>query len=389
MGCLIVAPTTCSSDVPGVSVNNTSSPSSILLPAHRVRVFDPVEVYRSRIGSRMVVYLDTNIWIELRDAPTTEAARCRDTCHRAVTTGRAIFPVSYASVSEVLENPVDGLRTKQADLMDALSLGVTFRNPTHVYALEGEAAYRFVFHGEPAQLRREEAFTSLPDHIGDGHLDFPDGWRAADVEKFVSLYKTSGACSVRWLVDHGEPVKVRAGHSSVETYAERMDAQRTAQRAHLAKGKADGRVDREGLVHDERVALFKAHVLPAMRNAGLSELGLQRTIELVRSFREREGDGSRRRLREVFRAAAPALEVLAHVFGRRALDPQRKTKRQDFWDTEHAGLAPVYADAFVTADGGLNEVLRLGERRPPAARATLLQSVAALDAWLCQAESGG
>ncbi len=53
------------------------------------------------------------------------------------------------------------------------------------------------------------------------------------------------------------------------------------------------------------------------------------------------------------------------------------------------GLAPVYADAFVTADGGLNEVLRLGERRPPDARAELLRSVCELDQWLCRLESGG
>lgn len=358
------------------------SQPGIGLPAHRVRVFDPMEVYRTRIGERAIVYLDTNIWIELRDANTAEAERCRDACFRAVTDGRAIFPVSYASVSEVLENPVAELRTRQADLMDALSRKVTFRNSSLVYAIEGEAAYRFLFHGESVPLRRHEAFTSLPDHIGDGQMNFPAGWKPADIERFLSFYRTGDHCSVRWLVDHDKSAETRGRHASIETYAEQMDAQREAQRGQLFQG---GKVERDTVAHDERIALFKSHVLPAMRRAGFAEKGLD-SIEFVRAFREKHGDGNRRRLRDVFRAAAPALEMLAQIYTRRALDVRRKTKKQDFWDNEHAGLAPVYADAFVTADGNLNEVLRLGDRRPPGAKATLLSSLSELEAWLGRVE---
>ena len=41
----------------------TDSTPGILLPEHRVRVFDPVIVYAERIGDRAIVDLDTNIWI--------------------------------------------------------------------------------------------------------------------------------------------------------------------------------------------------------------------------------------------------------------------------------------------------------------------------------------
>jgi len=138
-----------------------SSTHEIVLPAHRVRNFDPIEIFNDRVKDRTVVYLDHNIWIDLQDAVTPDARSCRDVCLRAVDDGLAVFPVAFASMSEMFDIPADDVRVRHAELMDALSLGVALRNSQYVYAMEGEAAYRYVFHSERPQSRRNEVFTAV------------------------------------------------------------------------------------------------------------------------------------------------------------------------------------------------------------------------------------
>jgi hypothetical protein len=110
-------------------------------------------------------------------------------------------------------------------------------------------------------------------------------------------------------------------------------------------------------------------------------VGLANIVATAREWRATHGDGDRRRLADVFRAAAPSLELAAQLFAQRSLDTKRKPQRQDFWDFEHASLAPVYADAFVTRDRGLAALLK-SARKPPAARAALLTSLSGLTQWL-------
>jgi hypothetical protein len=118
-----------------------------------------------------------------------------------------------------------------------------------------------------------------------------------------------------------------------------------------------------------------------MRRAILSKMSPPEMLTFLRQFREWNGDGGPRRLKDVFRATAPALEVLAQLYAARSFNITRKFVRQDFFDIEHAGLAPVYADAFVTADRGLRDLLPPPDRRPPDARATILASVTGV-IWL-------
>jgi 2-keto-4-pentenoate hydratase len=84
---------------------------------------------------------------------------------------------------------------------------------------------------------------------------------------------------------------------------------------------------------------------------------------------------------KLLRAIAPSLELAAQLFARRSLQVKRTLTSQDFWDTEHATLAPVYADAFVSDDRSLMAVLR-ESRRSAGANAALLNGPADLLAWL-------
>lgn len=55
-------------------------------------------------------------------------------------------------------------------------------------------------------------------------------------------------------------------------------------------------------------------------------------------------------------------------------------------DTEHASVAPVYADAFVTADGHLRSLLVGQKKRWNGIQADILGSVADLSKWIATIE---
>ena len=358
-----------------------SAPDSVIdavLPTHLRKVFDPAEVFAERVCDRKVVYLDTNIWIDLREAASADARLCRSACERAAADGRAVFPLSYASVGEVLENPSTQAALAQSSLMDALSLGVTFRRPDLVYAMEAEAAHRYLYDGDTDLSCRPRVFTSMPDCLRDGGLAFPEGWRPEDAEWLITTLRNEASYrSLRWLVEHLDLPTVRENHKRLNNYVARMEQRRAERDAALA-GK---RWTLDEAIHEERVYLFREHLLPGMRKALFAQAGVLNAVERIRAFRREHGDGSKRRFADVFRTAAPALEMIAQMHARRAVDSRRKPEKQDFWDMEHVSLAPIYADAFVTRDGSLATLLR-GTRKPPAAKAALLSSLGELRAWL-------
>lgn len=270
-------------------------------------------------------------------------------------------------------------RSRQAALMDALSLGVTLRAPSAVHRVEAQNAYRFVVHDEQPRRGREHAFTRFPDHLGDGHLDFPAGWRAPDVHRFLDEVYYSGHLSLSWLVDHSAEETYQALPER-DDFGTKMDTRLKQQWTQFASGR---KLDKDKVLLEERTYLFNTHVRPVMSRMLLAEFG-ERGSEVLAASVERHGEGGPERLASVLRQAAPSLELLAQVFAHRALDPNRKAKPQDFWDVEHATVAPVYTDAFVTADRGLLAVLAVKAEVPACSANKTLRSVSELrDAVEC------
>jgi hypothetical protein len=194
----------------------------IVLPAHTVTVFEPAQVFADDIGERKIVYLDNNVWIDLRDGQSEAARRCYDACLRVVTEGRAVFPVSWAAVSELLELPSADLRCKQADIMDSLCGSLTFRAPALIQGLEAEDVFAQLFSDGAPRDRRHEVFTMLVDYTGDGRLKFPEGLRASDVDRFVSMWRSrdeNPGLRLRWMVDHLDHEQTLRNHGRVATYA--------------------------------------------------------------------------------------------------------------------------------------------------------------------------
>ncbi len=340
------------------------------------RLFEPRQVYDERVAGRYVVYLDHNVWIDLRDAPTSVSRDCATLCRNLVESNRAVFPLSHGAVTELLQVPDDDARRRQALLMDALSQAVTFRTPEEIYALEAQCGYQFIMHGRRCSAQRNEMFSRAPDHYGTGKIAFSSEWTAEKADRFMELLMNAPELgSLLWMVEHLDLEDFRKRHAAYDAiYVKKMTAQRLSASAAFRRG---GKIDRSRVLFEERAALFKRYVMKNLTQLALAEFGPESaSVEI-----ERRGNGSPQRTEKVFQASMPALELTAQVMADLTMNPSRKTRPQDNWDFEHAAVAPIYADVFVTSDRWLLDRLDHMEALVGHRRARLLRSTAELAGW--------
>jgi hypothetical protein len=223
---------------------------------------------------------------------------------------------------------------------------------------------------------RNVLFSYVPDHIGRSRISFPNGSNGHDARTVLELLRQNKAMrSLAWQVQHMDVARVQATHAEYDAkYVEAMTKQREGD---LARRRSGRRPNRKTLVHLERVALFKQHVLPVCNRDLWNEHGMNGAAA-ARSL----GVGSAERLRDAFQRAMPSLELCANMMAHLSMDPARRSKRQDFWDFEHAAVAPVYADAFATKDGWLKDRVATARRIAPSRCAVVLASTRELLAWL-------
>lgn len=348
----------------------------------KITPIDHRRVFSERVQNRKVVYLDNNMWILLRDGGAADA--CREKCQEEVTAGRAVFPVSYAAVSELFGISSSALRTQQAVLMDALSLGVTLRSPEIVCRVEARNLYEYLFEGATPRVLRDESFTSLPDYAGTGELNFPAETPANVVEQVVRGWNGDDlpGRSLRWLSEFIPTEAHTQRHAEASAkYVSLMEDMRARRLA----DPVEREMKRDPAIMRERKALFVSQVVPTVRALLLRDCDnnpkeLHRRISVFEA-----ASTSERELTKLFRSTLPSLEVSAQLHGMRAVDRQRRTRPQDFWDVDHASFAMVYADAFVSADGGLTSLLE-AKSHPPCAAATVLKTIDALERWLADLE---
>lgn len=343
------------------------------LPEMIVRAYDPKQIYGERIGARRLVYLDNNVWIELRDVASQEAKLCRELCERLVHSNKVLFPLAFPSITEAIDIPDASTRATHCSLLDDLSNGVTFRTPNVLLGLEAQKAAEWFFLGRDSALDRTEVFTSVPDHLGEFSFRIPAGWPASMVRKFQEdMANEPRLRSVRFIAEQGGWKERHA--SNLERYVRLMQEVRERQntRPKLPKKQEFARA-----LQEERVELLRIYVL----SGGVAHLerllGAEEARVRIHEVGRSQGDGGPERIRALF-ARMPMMDQSAHMHAHDTMESSRKPQRQDFFDMDHATAPPVYADAFVTMDRRLATFVRNAKR----GRATLISSLAELHRWL-------
>lgn len=300
---------------------------------------------------KRILYLDLNMWIEVAERNSDLAARCRD----VVTSGKAIFPVSYAAVAEVINQPDGDQRSNIATLMDELSQGISFRWTRDVQRVEIDHVCAQFFGPTQKGIPRELVLCYLYERMGRTFLEFPPAWNQGDAAEFSEMVANSIELrSVRWLVEHISVDEIRRRHERMgRAYEERMTTVIEESENHFGYVPKPER--RKRLLVEEQVWVVKRLLSPRMARLLISRLG-PRNAEFLLWLTNKLWKDDEHRLRKTMQEM-PSLDLKCHIMAERTSNYSRRVRAQDFYDVEHALVAAAYADEFITTDRNLFHVL--------------------------------
>jgi hypothetical protein len=338
-------------------------------PLKQVRLVDVRDVYERHVRGKLLVYLDTNVFINLtRQKPTidsSDAVACLAACRRAKASGRVLFPLSHALISELLEQKLSDEPTSRtghlarAALMDELSDGVSFRATHHIYDLEAEAAVPLLSGTQANAPDHTRMFTYAAEWPADRVLEFPPSavWTDAAIQSLLKhAEKEWPSNSVLPLLERaGE--QVRSSHRAIRQGKQAELAQSIARAADNVRN-TNGSVNWTRALRQEQEHVFRSCVLPALRRALAIGRPPNEASSLIAAAERlvNEGNGNSLTLGQLL-AAMPATGHHAELFARRVMNPERTYVDGDFLDNEHAEVPPAYCRAVVT-ERGLATLLR-------------------------------
>jgi hypothetical protein len=320
-----------------------------------------------------LVYLDQNIWIELRDGKFADAVNCRTACYAAFQRGTVLFPLSYSVVAEAIEISDFSTRQKHCQMLDDLSNSLIFLPFFTLRRLEASRVCDWLFDEIYIALTREEVFTTVFDYF--------------DI-KTVGLLE-SDVISVREVSFIAEQLDWKKAHAvSREQYIKQMKDVRI----HNQSIPKNHRKAKERLlaIDRERKYLNSTYVNPLIaeriyreystelndkdKKSSHSQLSAQ---ERIQSFVSEKVEKKPKYLNEIF-SRMPVMDQFAHLMAFDSLEVSRHPKPQDFHDFSHGAEPTIYCDVFVTTDGRLRDLVRNGGRY----KAKILSSISELTSWL-------
>lgn len=362
--------------------DDQGTPPRLMRPSAQpppVRVFDSREVYRKHVDGKRLVYLDTNLWIHLAWGDPVEAADCREECRRAHGDGKVLFPLSYAAVSELFGQQRSVHQRRRAELMDELSEGVCLRSEKLAIHVEAAAALPVLLGASPTEPDRSEMFTYIASRFGDLTLVNQSHAPAEVVYRAAEYWRTHpSARSLCWHLDHGKVDGVRRDHAAKDAEHLRLLAEGHRKASESVRN-ANGSLNFERALRNERVYVFQHSVWPSLEKLLRGSLPGPLFDALVAHVAGRGGLG-RKGLRKLF-DSMPSTDLYFELYARRSMNPTRNTEGGDFWDIEHARLAPAYTHAFASTDRELVAALRSSEI-PRRRGCEILGGISELRAWL-------
>jgi hypothetical protein len=337
-------------------------------------VADPAQVYRERVQGNVAIYLDTNAWSDLTEGTTSDAQNALSLARAARSRAIAIFPLGFATITELLKREINADSIVQAELMDILSAGVAFRGNTRIADEEVRSACAFLLNGNAASPV-ERVFTITPCYLSDTRVVFPDGWSEDEADKFMQKLDEYGFPGMRWLQQYmREQTHLDLQASTDEKYVREISRKRADAMTWAAD--KSGKLNAAKVRAEEHACVLEKYILTrAMRVVG------PRTVaSLAPILMQLQKDG--RKLAAAV-AAMPSTWLSCEMNVQRMLAISRQTRKQDFYDHEHAVLAVPYTQAFVTSDGGILDILRR-VRATERFDCRLLRGIGALGSYLSE-----
>jgi hypothetical protein len=299
------------------------------------------------IERRKIILLDTSVWIFLADGKTTQAAALRARLQQLVASEIVICPLSAPTIWELRKQKFPSL-TRTAELMEQLSLNVSFRGIDQIFDSEVACFIEYLLTGTFRPLRWSEKFGPVLSYIDKKvalNIDFdlsPDDKHSIAKQIAATMQSLSLTKLISMLGDQSSP--------TVDT----RGAYQSSSRARLeiaGKSKAKAlRIEQEDAAR--RILIPKINF--QRRRLAISDqtIVVQR-MELLEK-RKKYGDA----LDHVL-GFMPALSAYVHMLTVSGFDPNRIDSPNDFYDREILVYGLSYSTVFAAFDSWIASLIGL------------------------------
>jgi hypothetical protein len=333
---------------------------------HRFSV-DPALIFRERVEGRRRIYLDTNAWSDLSEGRTTSARRAYDLALSLHHVDATVFPLGYPTIAELIRREINADSARQAEVMDLLSRGVCLRGYDHVIDLEVLSAFAFMTKGMSG-VPLSEIFTVLVCYISDREIPAVGAAGSSGVLKVTYP-------PLRWIQEHMRTPEVLNHEARTDARYVSETSRKVADASNWG-GDRSGRLNAKTLFFEEHTAALTRYVFPRLeRLVGVEGYALIYE-HLQQHVTKAAGPGAASQVV----SAMPSVALSCRMNVQRVL-ARARTRKQDYFDHEHAARAIPYVDAFVTSDGGLLDLIRRS-KTTEAYRCTILRGMEALVTYL-------
>jgi hypothetical protein len=312
-----------------------------------------IESVWNRIRNRRCVFLDTNAWIHMSDEVDNTARRVRDDLRARVAVGTVFCPVSWGTLEELFLQAGDSL-PRTAALMEELSLNACFIMRSELFQWEfarslGRCLGASDYDSLKGIFTSPAAFTSSRPCIT---FDLPADQIApaianaqAEFQKEMALI---GIAELTRRVDDGTRID-----GTPPAYSE---AARKAKELYKSNRNKLFAAEAQNCIIMYIRPLLGPRISPTSTDVFPSAV----SQKWLAQFAGPGGDEGfyRRLLGEL-----PALNNFVDLMVEADMQPSRKDSNNHFMDNEILVAPLAYADAFVSTDKGIRNLLRNTNRR--------------------------
>ena len=320
------------------------------MPIQALSILDADKI--STLASRQSIFLDSNIWIDLIEAKNGESIKAKSLLLKLVMDGLVFCPVSVTNIFELFAQEYDSA-LRQAELMETLSLNVTFRKREEIWEEEiKELVSSFLvshFNLPAVKLERTQVFAPVFTFLSSKmNLEFPAEAPASFINevtlKMESELKSVGMVRIIEMHKSHLPDKDWKNNVQPEDYAEmlrnrRLISKGSVKRAREVEKKATLRTELLPLILSETKRLEPLENLKYLReiDAYLSSLGKDPEEKLLQKL--------------------PCMNRFIEILTETGLDDAIRFSSNHVMDIENMIIPPIYADVFVARDGWVKSIM--------------------------------
>jgi len=309
-------------------------------------MFDKDAVWK-KIRDRKPVVLDMNCWINMGDEKSSLATRTKDSLRKLVSDGLIFCPLSLGLIWELYKQGHDS-RLRTGELMEELSLNVSYASRDEIFAWEVERAVRRLVDAGPIDLSLSELYVPALAYLGSRfRLEFPEGFPSQRTDDFTRQVKERLES-----LSLTELLKMRTGRRGDKIFEiiKQIPPPKYSEEAKRTWDMVKG--DKQKIQRIEALTVFRQYIKPAIDK--LPPPVLVKFWGYVQAVPKDKHGGFLGELLKSLPALYNHVEVMAAV----TQNPSRNYKINDFFDFEIMPVPLAYASAFVAQDKGIRDVLR-------------------------------